>query len=186
MTEIILYIAVSKDGFIADKKGGIAWLEKYNSGKEDYGYNDFYHSIDALVMGKNTYNQLLTFGRWPFAKKKSYVFADKDTQTTNRDIEIVTTDVATFMKKIERFGTKRLWLMGGAQIIESFYKLNLIDEYIIAVMPEKLGEGIALPKQIFQAKDLKLVDTIKYPQSGIVQTYYVPYDKVEKPKKNDY
>jgi len=167
---------MSQDGFIADKNGSVAWLEKYGdgSGQNDCGYKNFYSSIDALVFGKNTYNQLLTFGPWVYPDKKSYVFAGKDTLAINDMIEIVDTDIPTFMKKINKSGIKRLWLMGGAQLIESFYKRGLIDEYIITILPDKLEQGIALPEPIVQAKGLKLIDTITYPYFGIIQKQYVP------------
>lgn len=169
---IVLYIAMSQDGFIADKDGGVGWLDKYNNGQEDCGYPEFYASIDALVYGKNTYNQVLTFQPFPYPNKKNYIFGDKETVIANKDIELVDSDIPTFIKKIEAEGVKRLWLMGGAKLVESFDKLGLIDEYIIAVIPEKLGEGIALPKNIVQAHNLKLTHSVAYPISGIIINYY--------------
>ncbi len=175
MVKVILYIAVSADGLIADSAGGVCWLDKYNnSGKpEDCGYHAFYNSIDALVFGKNTYNQVLTFGPWPYPGKKSYIFTDKDVIPANDDVEIVDTDIPTFMKKIDALGVKRLWLMGGAQLADSFDKLDLIDEYILTILPDKLESGIALPEQIFHPKKLKLVDTIMYPDFfNVIQKHY--------------
>src|SRR5579862_7433304 len=119
--KVILYIAVSADGFIADKNGSVSWLEKYGdgTGTEDCGYKKFYESIDALVFGKNTYEQVLTFGPWPYPDKKSYIFADKQTHAANNDIEIVVdTDIPTFLDRMKKLGIKRLWLMGGAQLVQ--------------------------------------------------------------------
>ncbi len=108
MTKVILYIAVSQDCFIADKEGGVGWLDKYQGGTDDCGYHEFYNSIDALVFGKNTYNQVLTFGPWPYPGKKSYIFADNDTKPANDEVEIVATDIPTFMNYLEEIGLKRL------------------------------------------------------------------------------
>lgn len=177
MVKVILYIAVSSDGFIADINGSVSWLDKYNTGTEDCGYHKFYESIDALVFGQNTYNQVLTFGPWPYHGKKSYIFASKETQPANADIEIVKVDIATFMKNIETIGIKRLWLMGGAQLADSFDKLNLIDEYIFTILPDKLGQGIALSQQIFHANNAKLINTANYPALGITQKHYKKIDK---------
>lgn len=171
---IILYIAMSQDGFIADKDGGVSWLDKYNDGHEDCGYAQFYSSINALVYGKNTYNQVLTFQPWPYPNKKSYIFGDKTTVVTRKDVELVDSDIPTFIKKVELDGVKRLWLMGGAKLVESFYKLGLIDEYVIAVIPEKLGQGVALPKEIVEAKNLKLTNSVDYPNLGITLNSYLP------------
>ncbi len=169
MVTVILYIAISLDGFIADKDGGVEWLDEYGASGEDCGYRDFYNSIDALVYGKNTYEQVLTFLPWPYPDKKSYIFGDKDMPTINtNNVEFVYVDIPQFMKDIEAKGVKRLWLMGGAKLAESFYKLGLIDEYEIAVMPKKLGQGIPLPVEILDGRGMKLVKEIKW-SSGVVQ-----------------
>ena len=173
MLKIVLYIAASKDGFIADKDGGISWLDKYNSGREDYGYADFFSTVDAIAFGKNTYNQVVSFGPWVFPSKKSYVFADANTKPVHKNVEIITTDIIEFIRKAEAAGVKRLWLMGGAQLIDSFYKLGFIDEYIITVMPTRLGAGIPLTPAIFRANGLRLIEEIPFPPSGIVQKRYV-------------
>jgi dihydrofolate reductase len=163
---------MSQDGFIADKDGGVSWLDKYNNGQEDCGSPEFYSSVDALVYGKNTYNQVLTFGPWPYPNKMSYIFGDKDTVVANKDVELVDSDIPTFIKKMDDLGIKRLWLMGGAKLVESFEKLGLIDEYVIAVIPEKLGEGIALPQNIVNAQNLKLIHSVNYPISNITINSY--------------
>ena len=126
-----------------------------------------------LYSERNTYNQVLTFGPWPYPGKKSYIFTDKDVIPANDNVEIVDTDIPTFMKKIDMLDVKRLWLMGGAQLADSFDKLDLIDEYILTILPDKLESGIALPEQIFHPKKLKLVDTITYPNFfNIIQKHY--------------
>jgi len=177
---IILYIAISSDGFIADKNGGVAWLDEYNNeeiareiDEQGCGFKDFYNSIDALIIGNTTYKQMLTFGPWTFTDKKNYIFSSFDTPKEDAEyIEFVNTDIPTFMKKISSKSFKRVWLVGGAMLAESFYNLGLIDEYIITVIPKKLGEGIPLLPAIVQAEGLTLVDTKKF-NSGIEQRHYV-------------
>ena len=120
--EIILYIAVSEDGFIADEAGSVAWLDKYNGGPEDCGYPEFYKSIDALVFGRITYEQVLTFGPWPYPCKKSYIFTSRPLIPVNDAVEIVSTDIPTFVARMKSLGIKRLWLMGGAQLTDAFNK----------------------------------------------------------------
>jgi dihydrofolate reductase len=169
MVKVILYICCSVDGFIADKDGGVAWLDEYGASDQDCGYKDFYNSINALVYGKNTYEQVLTFVPWPYPDKKSYIFGDKGVPTTDTDtVEFVHVDIPQFMKDIEAKGVRRLWLMGGAKLAESFYKLGLIDEYEIAVMPKKLGQGIPLLPEIMQGKGMELVKETTW-HSGVVK-----------------
>ncbi|MGB3312692.1 MAG: hypothetical protein WBG32_02970 [Nodosilinea sp.] len=71
--DIVLYIATSLDGFIATPEGGIDWLAAIEIPEEDYGYEAFYSSIDAIVMGRRTYDQVLSFGDWPYPGKPSYI-----------------------------------------------------------------------------------------------------------------
>lgn len=82
MRKIILFIASSLDGFIARESGDIDWLPK----NTDSGYNDFYKSIDTVIMGKKTYNQVLTFGDYPYKDKKSYVFTRNNDLTKDENI----------------------------------------------------------------------------------------------------
>lgn len=101
MMRIILYIAISNDGFIADKNGEVDWLDEYNTQEivreidaEGYGFKDCYNSIDALLIGNTTYKQMLTFGPWAFSNKKSYIFASSDTpKCGSNDIEFIFTDI---------------------------------------------------------------------------------------------
>jgi len=173
MTKIILYIAISDDGFIANKQGGVAWLDEFSVGPE---FHDFYNSINALAIGNNTYKQILTFGLWPYPGKKSYIFSGKnaetgESKTDNSDIELGFYDVPSFVKKITTQNIQRLWLVGGAELAYSFYKHEYVDEYIIAVVPKKLDEGIALPAPLLAEKNFTLTNTVKFP-SGMIQNYY--------------
>ena len=71
---IILYIAISLDGFIARKDGSVDWLSPYENGSEDYGYNEFYKKIRTVIMGNTTYKQVLSFGDFPYKGKDCFVF----------------------------------------------------------------------------------------------------------------
>lgn len=172
--KIILYLAVSADGFIADKDGSVSWLDEYASVEVPKGYSsqEFFDSVDALIIGKNTYEQMLTFGPWHHVGKTSYVFAGKNTLVTdNKDIEFVRTDVPEFMQYLATKNFKRVWLVGGAKLAETFYKHGLIDEYNIAFMPKKLEQGIPLLPEIVEGKGMTLVEEVTWP-CGIVQKIY--------------
>ena len=78
MPTIILYIAVSVDGYIADADGGVGWLPSGDGGGDDYGYAGFYAGVDAIVMGRRTYEQVRGFGvAWPYPGKPAYVFTNR-------------------------------------------------------------------------------------------------------------
>src|SRR5947207_1904343 len=93
---VILYIAVSRDGFIADKNGGVDWLNPFldniPADADSYGYPIFFESIDTIVMGRKTYEQMLTFGEWPNAGKHTYVFTESNEIPPREDISFTTMD----------------------------------------------------------------------------------------------
>jgi len=171
MTDILLYIAASLDGYIATLDGGIEWLSSFEGSGEDYGYAEFYDSLDALVMGRKSYEQVLTFGEWPYPGKMSFVFTQRDLGSEREDLRIVSGDPTEEMKQIAEQGFERVWLMGGAALIASFRQAHLIDEYIISTIPVLLGEGIPLFEPPGVEEQVTLVSAKEYP-SGVVQTRY--------------
>ena len=83
MRKIRLYIAMTLDGYIASRDGGVEWLDKYRNNTEDYGYTALYESIDTVLMGGNTYRAILGFGcEWPYPDKTSYVISHREQQGT--------------------------------------------------------------------------------------------------------
>ena len=164
MSKIILYIATSLDGYIAREDESIDWLPE--SAKS--GYDAFYKSIDTVIMGKTTYDQVLTFGEYPYKDKKSFVFTTT-TQTKDENVEFVS-DVNKFVKDDFPSVGKNIWLVGGAQIIASFLKQKVVDEIIITIIPVLLGRGIPLFKNIENDTKLELIKTKKYIQ--LVDLHY--------------
>ena len=128
-TELILYIATSIDGYIAKLDGDIGWLPSPEEGGESDGYTQFYDSIDALIMGSTTYQQVLGFGDWVYAGKPSYVLTTRNLSTVRSDVLFVKGGVEEVIKEINRQGYKRVWLVGGGRVasafIQPFQLLNL-------------------------------------------------------------
>jgi dihydrofolate reductase len=171
MTKVILYIATSQDAFIADKDGGVAWLDSYNNIEgEDCGYHAFYASIDGIAMGSRSYEQILGFGEWIWPEKPTFVFTAKSLKVDRPEVSLVHDNIDTYMRHLH---TQRpdqiLWLLGGAKLIKSFADLGLIDECIITIIPTSLGEGIPLS---LPYEDFALTQT-KECKAGIVQKIYV-------------
>jgi len=164
MTKIIVYIASSLDGYIARENGDIDWLPK----PSESGYNAFYKSVDSVIMGKTTYDQVLTFGEYPYKDKKSLVFTSKN-QSRDENAEFVS-DIEKFVKDGFPNAGENIWLVGGAQIISSFLKQGVVDEIIISLIPILLGKGIPLFKNIENETKLEFVKTEKYGQ--LVDLHY--------------
>jgi len=156
MRKIILFIASSLDGYIARENGDVDWLP----GNTASGYDNFIKSVDTVIMGKTTYDQVLTFGDYPYKDKKSFVFTRTD-QDKDENAEFVS-DVEKFVKDGFPGTGENIWLVGGAQIIASFLNQGVVDEIIISVIPVILGNGIPLFKNIENETNLELIKTEKY------------------------
>lgn len=158
MPKIIVYIATSLDGYIAREDGSIGWLPE----SAESGYDAFYKSIDTVIMGKTTYDQVLTFGTYPYKGKKSFVFTMTN-QTKDENVEFVS-DVDKFVKDGFPGAGENIWLVGGAQIITSFLKQKIVDDIIVTIIPVLLGNGIRLFKNMTSETKLELIKTEKYAQ----------------------
>jgi dihydrofolate reductase len=141
-----IYIATSLDGFIARKDGSIDWLlEIPNPEKSDFGFSDFIRTIDAIVMGRKTYETVLAFNEWPYNKP---VFVLSNTlqslpQNLSDKVEIIKGSPELVVNALNERQFKNLYIDGG-KTIQSFLNENLIDEMIITKVPIILGEGIPL------------------------------------------
>jgi dihydrofolate reductase len=165
----ILYVAVTIDGYIASSNGSIDWLTSLETDGEDNGYTAFYETIDALIMGSATYEQVLGFGDWPYSGKLSYILTSRSLSTERNDVVFInTTDAA--LDDIKRRGFKRIWIVGGGKVASLFMVRGLIDEYILTLIPIILGKGISLYQAVPEQK-LNLIKTKAY-MSGVVELYY--------------
>lgn len=164
MTKILVYIASSLDGYIAREDGGVDWLPE----SSDSSYDAFYKSIDTVIMGKTTYDQVLTFGDYPYKDKKSFVFT-RTSKDNDPNVEFVS-DVEKFVKDGFPGAGDNIWLVGGAKIIALFLNLGVVDEIITTIIPVLLGKGIPLFQNIEDERNLELVKTEKYGQ--LVDLHY--------------
>ncbi|MFI5344645.1 MAG: dihydrofolate reductase family protein [Chlamydiales bacterium] len=176
MTKIILYIATSKDNYIADENGSVDWLPQTLSetGGQDYGYHEFYDSVDAIAIGRKTYEQILGFGDWPYPGKLSYIFTRKSMESSNKDVEFVSDDIPGFIRGLESQKIKKLWMVGGPELIDAFYTKGRIDEFIVTVFPNVLKKGIALQtlSDALERDELVKLHSIDF-GSGVFQDYYM-------------
>jgi dihydrofolate reductase len=162
--EIVYDVAVSLDGFIATPDGGIGWLKPFENTGEDYGYGEFYASVEAVLMGRKTYEQSLQFPEWPYAGKPYWVFSKSNGNTPS-----------SVVKEMRARGLRRAWLVGGGKLAAAFRAEGLITEYIVSIIPVLLGSGIPLFDGPAPAEDLKLLGSKTY-ESGIVQMRYLRVD----------
>ena len=171
MTDLIYYVAMSIDGFIADKNGGVGWLESLPQTGDDYGYGRLLSNTDALIMGRKTYEQVISFGEWPYADKLTWVMTSQPLVSDRDDVMITHQSPADVITEIGERGLGQIWLVGGGLLAKAFHDQSLISEYIISVIPYLLGEGVPLFALGAQETPLTLTSAETY-DSGVVQMTY--------------
>ena len=140
-----VYIATSLDGFIARPDGGLDWLENLDDPEDDYGFADFIDKIDAIVMGRKTFETVLNFDEWPFTKPV-FVLSSTIQTVPNKlrgKVEILNGDPKKIVEELNSRGFNNLYIDGG-QTIQRFLKEDLIHEMIITTASVILGDGIPL------------------------------------------
>lgn len=175
MRKIVLYIAMSLDGYIADKNGGVSWLSGDGSDPDNLGsYCEFIDTVDTVILGRTTYQQIITElspDNWPYEGKKSYVLTHHKQEDRN-EIHFVNTPMTELLTKLKQQDGKDIWLCGGADIIDQALKANIVDELTISILPTLLGDGIRLFRTNETPKSLTLLSHRSY--NGIVDLVYRP------------
>lgn len=167
-----VYIATSLDGFIARENGGLDWLP--SEGDEDYGYAALMASVDTLVMGRNTFETVRSFGAWPYAEKRVVVLSHRPLALLDELAETVESMAGTPSEIVARLaerGAKHLYIDGG-QVIRQFLRARLVDELILTRVPVLLGEGLPLFGPTDGDIVLHHVRTESF-RNGLVQSRYV-------------
>jgi dihydrofolate reductase len=144
--QVILYAAVSLDGFIADSEGKVEWLSDpaLRIEQEEFGYAEFYDSIDTTLMGYKTYEDILGFDLpFPYSDKVNYVFSRRE-RPAGKWVRIVNSEIPEFIRSLKAQKGKHIWLVGGAQLNAFFLDHELIDRIILTVAPMVLGKGIPI------------------------------------------
>jgi dihydrofolate reductase len=173
MVEIVYYAAASLDGFIATPDGGIDWLPPIETDGEDYGYHDFYASVDAVLMGSTTYEKILRHAAWPYTGKPCWIFTRQRryAKSSDANVQFTAAPPEHIAGEIEAQGLKRAWLVGGGKLAAAFRERGLITAYGIGVVPVVLGGGIPLLEARGPLERLGLSGCQAYPD-GTVMLWY--------------
>jgi dihydrofolate reductase len=168
MRKVVLGVAISLDGFIEGPNGEYDWC--FND--QDYGLKQFSKSVDAIFMGRKSYDLTKTMGGAnPWKGMTTYVFSNTLEPSTDPKVVIMSGDIVKSVKKIKEAPGKNIWLFGGAQLTTAFINENLVDEVWLAVHPIILGSGKPLFQNISSRKKLKLAESKIYDTGLASMTY---------------
>jgi dihydrofolate reductase len=174
-----VYIATSLDGFIARDDGGLDWLpgadpdENGNAEREDYGYREFMDSVDVLVMGRKTYEKVLSFGKWSYEGKRVIVLSSGTVEIPTglaSTVECRSNSPSDLVDDLAEAGVKHIYLDGG-NTIQRFLNEGLVQQIIITRIPVLIGSGIPLFGPLEDDILLRHVETRQF-ASGFVQSRY--------------
>jgi dihydrofolate reductase len=164
-----VFIATSIDGYIARPDGTFDFLSIVERPGEDYGFAEFFATVDALVIGRKTYETALGFAEWPYAGKRCIVLTHREAPSVHGE-QFFAGEPAALVDQLGLSGAQRLYVDGGA-VIRQFLLEGLIDDLTLSVIPVLLGNGIPLFGPELPEQRLKLQASRAY-DSGLVQLTY--------------
>lgn len=176
MRKIKLYIATSIDGYIAYSDGGLDWLSEYPITPEyNYGYNDFYESIDSVIMGGKSYRDILNMDViYPYKDKTSYIITrNTNSKTAIENIQFFSENIIEIISSLKKQQGKDIWLVGGGEIISMLLDQGLVDEMIITYIPKILGDGIPLFPKMKNESKWKLLNSKAYDNGVLTIAYQI-------------
>lgn len=169
-----VFIATSLDGFIARKDGDIQWLLSRDDPSENHGYDDFIADIDGIIMGRGSYEKVLTFDAWPYNRPVVVLSRQLRSAPVPEELKgrVHFSDLSprAVMDKLAKDGWRRVYIDGG-QIIQSFLREGLITDMVITHIPVLIGEGLPLFGTLGRDVSLTHVRTKTF-ASGLVQSHY--------------
>jgi dihydrofolate reductase len=166
-----VFIATSLDGFIARPNGDLDWLPA--GGGEPHGYDEFIASVDAIVLGRKSFEKVLTFESWPYGDKRVVVLSSRPVDLSAARggvVEQMAGPPAELVSRLAASGAHHLYIDGGITI-QRFLRAGLIQRLIITRVPVLIGDGIPLFGAVPHDIRLHHVATRQYP-SGLVQSEY--------------
>lgn len=166
--KISIYIATSIDGYIARKDNSLDWLDRVGGYEEDYGFQELLNSIDALIIGRKTY-EIATTVPDPYPGKRVIVLSNS-LDSVRQGMELYRGDLTELAAKLYDEGIKHVWVDGGTTLSQ-FLSLQMVDAMTLSIIPVILGSGISLFHTINKEISCRLASSQSYP-SGLVQLHY--------------
>ncbi|WP_339221337.1 dihydrofolate reductase family protein [Paenibacillus sp. FSL H8-0332] len=168
--KVVLYIAMSLDGYIARPDGSVDWLYEIEGNGGDNGYSEFYGTVGSVVMGRNTYEEVLKLAdEFPYADKPAFVLT-RSGQPPAPHVVFTGESIDRLIPRLQQTSEGKVWIVGGGLLVQSVLKLQLLDELQIALIPTILGEGIPLFPSGTVPENLTLTHTERMGQ--IVMLHY--------------
>jgi dihydrofolate reductase len=169
--KVILYIAASLDGYIAKPGDDLQFLSLVQAEGEDYGYAEFYKTVDAVIMGRKTFDWVTgEIGGLPHPDKETYIITRTGRPSVG-NTRFFTGNLKELVVELKKQRGKNIYCDGGAEIVNALLKEKLIDEIILSVIPVLIGSGTKLFHDGRPEQELELIASRTY-ASGLSQLHY--------------
>lgn len=170
--KLCLFIAMSLDGFIAKSDGDISFLNQVELEGEDYGYSEFISTVDTVILGRKTYDKVLSMDiEYPYGDRQVFVITRTPRPDSGKTV-FFSGKLTDLVLSLKNQPGQNIYCDGGAETISYLLQENLIDEITVSIIPVLLGDGIRLFGQSFPEQKLQLVSSKSF-EKGLVQLHYI-------------
>ena len=169
--KVVLYIAMSLDGYIAKPNDDLGFLSIVEQEGQDYGYEEFIKTVDAVILGRKTYEKVISMGfGFPHINKDAYIIT-RTPRPAIGSVKFYTGELKSLIEKLKSENGKNIFCDGGAEIVNELLKQDLIDELIISIIPILVGDGTKLFIDGRPEQKLEFV-SVKSFEKGLTQLHY--------------
>lgn len=170
--KLFLFIAMSLDGYIAKPDDDISFLSMVEEEGEDYGYAKFIATVDTVILGRKTYDKILSMGfGLPYGDRNIFVLTRNQHPVADK-ITFYSGSLSELISNLKSKAGLNIYCDGGAETIYQLLQEDLINEIIVSIIPVLLGDGISLFGKGFHEKNLRLVKSESFGK-GLVQLHYI-------------
>ena len=173
--KVILYIAMSLDGYIAKPNDDLSFLSIVEKVGEDYGYSELLSQVDTIILGRKTYDWVMQVGELPYKDKNVYIIT-KTLRPNKGKIVFYSGNLTELIHNLKIQNQKNILCEGGAEIVNELLRKDLIDELIISIIPILVGKGIRLFDENRPEQLLKLI-SVKTFESALIQLHYKRFNQ---------
>jgi dihydrofolate reductase len=172
--KVTMHVVSSLDGFIARKDNSVSWLispeDAYPPGVPESSAGELVKTIDCYVLGSHTYEHALELG-WPYGDTPTVVLTSRNLSSERATVEFHTGDLERLVTDVLASRFRNAWVVGGAELCQSFLRLGLVDEMRLSVAPVLLGDGLRLFDSAGPESRWRLLDVLAY-NTGFVEVLY--------------
>ena len=173
--KVILYIAMSLDGYIAKPNDDLSFLSIVEKVGEDYGYSELLSQVDTIILGRKTYDWVMQVGELSYKDKNVYIIT-KTFRPNKGKIVFYSGNLMELIHNLKIQNEKNILCEGGAEIVNELLRKDLIDERIISIIPILVGKGIRLFDENRPEQKLKLI-SVKTFETGLIQLHYKRFNQ---------